>query len=703
MRPRKEPWLNVSGKRRLPVVRQATVAECGIACVTMIARYFGSGDDLVSLRRRFGASLKGATLKSVIRACEDLFLSARAVRCSLGELRRLRTPCVLHWELNHFVVLKKVTGSHLIIHDPARGRVRESLAEADRKFTGVALELMPTPEFDRRKTVRQLRLRDLLVIDRGFSTAASAALLFAFLSELLLLTMPFYLQTVIDQVLMRGDHLLLNTLVLGFASLAVFQILAGAMRQLTFQFLSQSMVFSLSSRVLRHLLRLPVSYFRARGLGDIQQRMQSLARIQEFVTQSAPAIVLDAFFLVLVSAMMFAYQPLLTLVVTLVAITYASWRGLIFYTSLEQANKLVRAEASAQTHLLESLRAVQSIKMLAGEQHRTVDWQQLFVRRINTHIRIGNLRVADGAIHQLLFQGVHIGVVYLVAREVMAGNMSIGMTAAFVAYTGMFATRAGGVINRVFEYRLLKVPLDRLADIVFHESEPCGDVPAQTNSFTGSVQARVLTFAYAGDDEPVLNDCSIDAGSGEFVVVRGRSGSGKSTLLRLLAGLEMPSAGTVYFDGRPATDWPLSERRGWIATVFQDDALVSGSIAENIALFDPEFDRQRMQRAARHAVIDGEIEAMPMAYETRIGDLGSALSAGQIQRILLARALYREPRVLLLDEFTSGLDENTERLVVASIARLRATRIVVTHSTVVTRAADRIFELSGRRLAQKVR
>jgi ATP-binding cassette subfamily B protein RaxB len=213
----------------------------------------------------------------------------------------------------------------------------------------------------------------------------------------------------------------------------------------------------------------------------------------------------------------------------------------------------------------------------------------------------------------------------------------------------------------------------------------------------------VLTFAYAGDDEPVLNDCSIDAGSGEFVVVRGRSGSGKSTLLRLLAGLEMPSAGTVYFDGRPATDWPLSERRGWIATVFQDDALVSGSIAENIALFDPEFDRQRMQRAARHAVIDGEIEAMPMAYETRIGDLGSALSAGQIQRILLARALYREPRVLLLDEFTSGLDENTERLVVASIARLRATRIVVTHSTVVTRAADRIFELSGRRLAQKVR
>jgi ATP-binding cassette subfamily B protein RaxB len=172
-------------------------------------------------------------------------------------------------------------------------------------------------------------------------------------------------------------------------------------------------------------------------------------------------------------------------------------------------------------------------------------------------------------------------------------------------------------------------------------------------------------------------------------------------LLRLLAGLETPSAGALYFDGRPAADWPLPELRSWVATVFQDDALVSGSIAENIALFDTEFDRQRVRRAARRAVIDADIEAMPMAYETRIGDLGSALSAGQVQRVLLARALYREPRLLLLDEFTSGLDEDTERLVVASVARLRATRVVVTHSETVMRAADRVFELSGQRLAQK--
>jgi ATP-binding cassette subfamily B protein RaxB len=697
----KDPWLNLSGMRRLPVVRQAAVTECGIACVAMIAQYFGSGDDLVSLRRRFGVSLKGATLKSLISMCESMSLSARAVRCGLVELRQLQTPCVLHWELSHFVVLRKVGGSHLVIHDPARGLVRESFADADRKFTGVALELLPTPDFRRRKKVRLLQLRNLMVIDQGFVTSASAAMLFALVSESLLLAMPMYLQTVIDQVLMRGDHLLLSTLVLAFGSLAVFQIFAGAMRQLTFQFLSQTTVFSLLSRIMRHLLRLPVSYFRVRRLGDIQQRMQSLVKIQEFVTQSAPAMVLDAFFLVLVSIMMLVYQPVLTLVVVLIALAYALWRTLIFRTTLEQANRLVHAEAATQTHLLESLRVVQSIKMMAGERNRTVDWQHILARRINMHIRIGNLRVVDGVIHQVLFQGLHIGVVYVVAREVMIGNMSIGMTAAFVAYTGMFATRASGVINRVFEYRLLKVPLNRLADIVFHEAEPCTEEAARTNRFTGSLQARALTFAYSGDDQPVLRDCSISAASGEFIVVRGRSGSGKSTLLRLLAGLEEPSAGALYFDGRPAAAWPLHELRSWVATVFQDDALISGTVAENIALFCTEFDVERMRWAARRAVVDMDIEEMPMAYETRIGDLGSALSAGQMQRILLARALYRKPRLLLLDEFTSGLDENTERLVVASVARLRATRVVVTHSDTVTRTADRVFELSGQRLAQK--
>ncbi len=692
------PWLNVSGLRCLPVVRQATVAECGLACIAMIAAYFGAGSDLNGLRRRFGTPISGTTLDTIVRTAASMGLSARAVRCSMVELRRLKTPCILHWEFNHFVVLRKATRKKLVIHDPACGLVRESLQKAGKKFTGVALELEPSSEFRQRKSSRVLRLRDLLVADDGFASSISVAVLFALLSELLLLATPFYMQSVIDGVLVRGDSQLLVTLALGFGLLAAFQLLAGVMRQLTFQFLAQTTVFSLSTRVLRHLLHLPVPWFRSRSLGDIQQRMQSLAGIQSFVTQTAPGLFLDALFLLFVSVFMVAYAPTLMLLVVLVAGLYALWRVLIFGKMLEQANRLVRAEAASQTHLLESLRAAQSIKMMSGESQRTEDWQNLFVRRINTQIRIGNLGIADAAVHRGLFQALHIGIVYLLARSVLEGEMSIGQLSAFVAYTGMFAARFAGVINSVFECRLLRVPLDRLADIVFGDNEPYSAASAEVANFSGALQAKGLCFAFTGAKSRIIENCSLDAGGGEFVAIRGRSGCGKSTLLRLFAGIERPTNGELFYDRKPAAAWPLSDIRRQVATVFQDDALVSGTIASNIALFARDIDRQRLRAVARKAVIDGDIEGLPMAYETPIGDLGAALSSGQVQRILFARALYRRPRLLLLDEFTSGLDENTEQLLVAELLRLPVTRIVVTHSPAVMRAADRVFELRDGRL-----
>ncbi len=695
------PWLNSAGTRRLPIIRQSTIAECGLACVAMIASYFGSEQDLASLRRQFGVSLHGASLASLLRISGSLRLSGRAVRCRLSELKRLKAPCILHWNFDHFVVLRKATRRHLIVHDPAQGVLRLSLDEADALFTGVALELVPANNFERNKAPRRLRLADIVTLDSGFTMGLAAALLLAILSELLLLAMPFYLQTVIDQVLMRGDHLLLNTLVVGFVALAVFQLLASGTRQLTFQFLSQATVFSLSSRVLRHLMCLPVAWFRARRLGDIQQRLASLARIQSFVTEAVPALILDGIFLAIVTILMVAYAPMLTALVAVVGASYWLWRVVIFPVMLEQANKLVRAEAAAQTHLLESLRSMLSIKMCAGEQCRTTEWQNLLVRRINTQIRAGNTGVIDRSIFQALQQGMHIGVVYLLAQQVLSGAMTIGAVSAFVAYTGMFMTRAVGIINRVSEYRLLQVPLDRLADIVFSRTGSHEPEPGSRSRLAGSVALRDVNFRYDDAGGPVLAGVSAEIAQGEFVAIRGSSGSGKSTLLRIISAVEEPTEGALYYDGQPAAHWPSSTVRGSIATVFHDDVLISGSIAENIALFDVDPNDERIRKAAELAAISGMVEALPMSYDTPIGDLGSALSAGQIQRVLLARALYRCPAVLLLDEFTSGLDQDTERCVVKSIARLPITRIVVTHSATVLRAADRVLDLSNGRLLSR--
>lgn len=691
-------WLSLSGRRRLPVIRQSTIAECGLACMAMIVAYFGRNEDLVSLRRRFGMSLSGASLLSLARIGEALHLSPRAVRCRLSELRRLTAPCILHWEFDHFVVLKKVTRRQVVIHDPASGARRVPLAEADGKFTGVALEFSPTGRFERRKTSRRLRLSDLVVFERGHALSIPVALLFAIISELLLLLTPFYLQTVIDQVLTRGDHLLLHTLVIGFAMLTVFQLAASAMRRLTFQFLSHVTVFSLASRVIRHLLHLPVTWFRERTTGDIQQRMQSLTGIQAFVTQALPSLVLDSIFLLIVVVMMTAYAPLLSMIVVATAAIYTLWRVLVYPAMLEQTGQLVRAEAAAQSHLLESLRSIQSIRMCAGEASRTTEWQNLLVRRINTQIRAGNLGIVDGSVHQALFQGLHIGIVFLLARYVQRGEMSIGEISAFVAYTGMFVTRASGIVNRLFEYKLLRVPLERLADVVFSEAEEPERDSCSRARLAGSVRASGLRFSYPGMTSFVLDGVSLDVTQGESLAICGGSGSGKSTLLRILAGIERAESGSLCFDGKPLAHWPPAVVRRSMATVFHDDALVSGSIAKNIALFDPAPDHERVHRAAELAAVAGTIEALPMRYETPIGDLGSALSAGQVQRILFARALYRRPALMLLDEFTSGLDEESERRVLQTLLRLPITRVVVTHSPNVLRACDRVYRLSDGKL-----
>jgi ATP-binding cassette subfamily B protein RaxB len=690
-------WLNLSGRQRLPVVRQSTFADCGLACIAMIAAYFGSNVDLAGLRRRFGASLAGASLANLVHTAESLHLSTRAVRCSLAELACLPQPCILHWGFDHFVVLRKAHRSHLLIHDPAGGALKVSLAEADAKFTGVALELTPDEAFASHRPARRLKLTDLIMADSGFWGGMSSALLLALVSELLLLATPFYLQTVIDQVLMRGDHALLHTLALGFALLAVFQLAASVLRQLTFQFLSQSTMFSLSSRVLRHLMHLPVSWFRARRTGDVQHRMQSLAGVQAFVTQSAPALLIDCVFLLIVVVLMFFYAPALTFIAGGATVAYVLWRILVFPLMLELTNKVVRAEAAAQSHLLESLRGMQSIKMCAGEAYRLRDWRNLLAHRINTQIRAGNLGIIDSAVHQGVFQGLHIVIVFLLAQRVQAGEMSVGTLSAFVAYSGMFVTRAGGITNRIFEYHLLRVPLGRLEDIVFNDVKTphCEE---EHPRLIGTVRASGLKFSYPGANSAVLDNVTFDVARGELIAVHGRSGGGKSTLLRLLGGIEQPVAGELCYDGKPVTDWPQGRLRRDIATVFHDDVLLSGSIADNIALFDPERDDQRIREVAGLAAVGGAVEALPMAYETPIGDLGSVLSAGQVQRLLFARALYRRPSLLLLDEFTSALDADTERRVLQSLLRLPVTRIVVSHSSAVLRAADRVYELRDGRL-----
>jgi len=664
----------------------------------MVANYLGVGADLVALRRRHPTSLKGATLKDITTICDSLKLSTRAVTCRMSDLRRLRTPCLLHWGFNHFVVLKSARRNHLVIHDPARGIVKEPLEIAKDTFTGVALEISRGQGFRKSRQLPRLTLSALLPADVEIVRKLSAGLLLALICELLVLASPFYLQVVIDQVLGKGDHLLLNTLAVGFAVLLLFQVVANTMRQLTFQYLSQVSVFDITARVLHKLLRLPLTYFRSRDLGDVQHRVQSLRRVQDFIVHSAPALLLDVLFIVLITALMAMYEMKLTILAIAATVVWCLWRTAMLPLRLRLSSDIALSESSVQTHFLETLRAVQTIKMANGEAARQSEWRNLFANGINEKIRAGNLMILDSALGQLLFQGLRVVSIYLLAERGLDGRMSIGMISAFVAYLGMFMTRAGGIVDRVIEYRLLDVPLNRLADIVFNENEADGHRKGVVADSRHGIELRNVAFCYVPGEPWVLSNCSCRIPANGFTAIAGCSGTGKSTLLRIMAGVESLSVGEALVGGLAVSDWHVPDLRRELATVFQEDCLLKGSVAENIAVFETNIDFGRVRQAAKNACIDAEIESLPMGYQTRIGDLGSSLSKGQIQRILLARAFYREARVLLLDEATSGLDSVSEKRVIDSISRLDVTRVVITHSDQVLQAAHEVLWLHDGKL-----
>lgn len=693
------PYLNLSGFGRLPLIRQAASAECGLACLSMIASYHGYRTDLTELRQKFEISLRGADLKTIIEVAANLGLGGRAVRLEAHEMRQLRTPCILHWDFDHFVVLKKATKRKIIIHDPGGGVLTIPLAETVKRFTGVALELTPADTFKKKKQPPGLTLSKLVRFDRSFLSSFSLGLLLSLIGEAFVLAAPFYMQTVVDEVLMKGDQALLTALAIGFALLICFQVMAGTLRSLTFLFLGHVLSFDMAARVFHRMMKLPVNYFSNRTLGDVQHRIQSLQQIKRFLVSGAPMALLDGVFGVVILAILFAYNTALTGLVLGAVFVYVLWRLALYGLMRRAAGDLIVAEAETQTQLLESLRAMPTLKITGSEVSRESRWRNANARRLNAGLRVGNLDVANQTFNTFLFQGLRVAVIFLAARMALDGGMTIGMLTAFMAYYSMFTQRTIAFVDQMIVMKLLEVPLKRIGDIVLSRPEDIGSGGGRKENLKGEITVKDVHFKYGKAENAVLRGASLKVKQGEFVAITGASGAGKTTLLKILAGLEQPTRGAVLYDGRPLSNWNLQNLRKQIGVVLQEDALFKGAVAENVALFDEEIDMPLVRDCCARAGLKAEIEKMPMGYQTMVGDMGSTLSGGQKQRLLLARALYRKPKALLLDEATSHLDARNEKNVLSSIADLGITRIVIAHRKETIEAADRVVAMKNGRLS----
>ena len=669
----------------MTLVLQSEASECALACLAMIASAHGYHADLADLRRRFPISLKGATLAQLIRHAEALGFAARPLRLELEELKDLSVPCILHWDLNHFVVLKRVKGERVVILDPAVGERVLPLTKVSKHFTGVALELTPTAEFKAADVRRRVHFRELTGRVRGLPVALTQLFVLALALEVFALAAPLFNQFVIDEVVVSGDRELLDVLLVGFALLLVTQTAIGLLRQWLMMRLALDVNYQWSASLFAHLVRLPAVFFEKRHLGDIVSRFGSLTAMQNTLTTAVIGAVLDGIMAILALVILFLYSPALTAVALIAVAAYGLIR-LAFYRPFRDATeeRLVLS-AKEQSHFLETLRAMLPLKLSGRETERRARWQHLLADVFNRDVRTEKLGIVFSVSQTAITGAATLAIFYLGARLVMDNELTIGMLIAFASYQATFTGRMQALIGYAFAWRMLSLHAERLADIALEPPEAEPPVETDVQRLAPRIELRNVSFRYAEGEPWVLKDLSLTIEPGESVAIIGPSGCGKSTLMKIILGVQPPTEGEVLIDGVPIRRLGLRQYRKLLGAVLQDDQLLSGSIAENIAFFDPQPDDRRIEAAARVAAVHDEVHRMPMGYQTLVG--------GQKQRVLLARALYKRPKILVLDEATSHLDVFNERRVNQAIAGLKLTRIVVAHRPETIASAGRVIAL----------
>jgi len=688
--------LGLLRRRRVRLVRQIEVAECGLACLAMIGNYHGQDIDLGTLRRRLQPSLRGAALKSLIAMADRLGLAPRAVKLPLDQLGNLHLPAILHWDMNHYVVLEEVRGGRALIHNPEGRSTRMLLADVSNHFTGVALELRPADDFEPTSARTRLRLSQLWHRITGLKRALAQTLVLSVVMQAFVLASPYYMQVAVDSALPALDRDLLTVLAIGFGLFTIINAVAALLRSFVLLSAGTALGYGISVNVARRLFRLPVSWFEKRHVGDVLSRFQSIAPLRQFMTEGAVGAGLDGTLAVFTFVVMLFYSPALAFVALIAFVLYVLVRVASFAAQRSAQEEVIVASGREQSTMIESLRGIVTLRLFNRESQRHALWQTRLTDAMNAGVGLARIGAWQQAANTLIFGLEVIVSIWLAIRFVIDGGFSVGMVFAYIAYKTQFLQKGASLADQVIAFRMLGLHLERLSDIALADQDiSFAAIDDPTRLLTGRIELRGVNFRYSPTDPLVLKDANLLVEPGDHVAITGASGGGKTTLVKILLGLVEPDTGEVLIDGLPLARFGHKNFHEQVGAVLQDDSLFAGTLADNIALFDDASDMGGIVEAATAAAIHDDIVAMPMGYETLVGDMGSTLSGGQRQRLLLARALYRRPKLLVMDEGTSALDPAKEQVVNAAIAQLGVTRIIIAHRLETIVSATRIMAMGG--------
>ncbi|HAD5970090.1 TPA_asm: peptidase domain-containing ABC transporter [Salmonella enterica subsp. enterica serovar Typhimurium] len=685
---------NFFERHETPSIIQNEISECGLACISMILGHYKLHLTLQDLRNKFTTSLKGMTLNEIIDILESFKLKTRAVSLEIDEINELKTPCILHWDMSHFVVLTKTTKNNYWINDPAIGKRKISKSVLSKHFTGVALEVYKTNDFKPKKNKQKQSLTSVIGNVKGFLSPLLSIFSMSILLEFFALSTPLYLQWILDRVIISEDEDLLTILLLIFFSISIFNPLLETIRTWFITRLSAIINVQWSYNITNHLFKLPLSWFEKRSVGDVLSRTESIKSIQDILTGNLFTSIIDGVMSIVTLVVITLYSIKLSLITITLSISYTITRLFYFNILKNKKEESLISDANLHSEILESIRGILTIKVSGIENLRLSRYINKFIDSSNKHISVSKVEIIFSFINHLIFGLSKIVIIWFATKLVLNGDFTSGILVAFLSYNDMFTNRIVSFIDNLIILKMLNLYTERLSDISLSTPEKNSISNNENIIIDGNgLQIKSIYFKYSENDDYILKNLSISIQDGESVAIIGASGRGKTTLAKIILGLLELNKGDIFFGRKNIKDIGMKRYRSMIGCVMQEDRLLSGTIIDNISMFDEHNDLDRVIHVAKLTNIHDEIMNMPMNYNSLVGDMGSTLSGGQIQRILLARALYRNPKLLILDEATSNLDIENEKIINKNIKNLKITRIVIAHRPETISSAERIIEI----------
>lgn len=687
-------------KRRIQTTIQSESSECGLACIAMILHYFGDNRGIHRLRREYAPSIQGMTLAELLAVGRQVNLSCRPVKLTLDGLSELSTPAILHWDLNHFVVLEKVSNNSVVLHDPAVGRKRLSIIECSAHFTGVAIEVTKAHSFTQHQFTPLLTLGDFWRKTSGLKRALTVLMGLSLSTQLLGVLAPLQTQLIIDHVISPRMEDNLAIIVLGFSLVLASELLLDGLRQFVHQSTSTQLQYQLGGAVIGHLLKLPAHFVIKRQLGDLMSRVSSIEQVNQFLTTALVTLFVDGCLALLTLIMMLLLSWQLSVVVLISATIYAVLQLISSLYLAREHQQQIAVQAEHESYQLETLRHLLTLQLNHMTGSRLAGWNNKWVNCLNKGVNISRVEIKLGLANKAIFGIEQLAILWIAALMVLDQAITVGILFAFISYKSRFIGSTDALIGLVVQHRLLRVHLERLSDILATQpaentAESCNH-SGRTKPSTG-IDLCLLDWCvrHHSSQPSLVTVKQLRLKAATSIAIIGSSGSGKSSFLNSLIGTLEHQEGRVEYQG--GSYLHLGQLPVRVSTVLQQDALLRGSILDNICCFG-EVDYRRVEQVCRLCLLDTEIARLPAHLHTPIGDLGDGLSGGQKQRILLARAIYRKPHVLLMDEATSALDEQTEARLVANLKQLPMIQLFIAHRRQTFMAADQILLLKDQQL-----